>query len=105
MASLQAKIGWKRQRKRENKNYRSVPTQPVIENSKKIANEFKKLKKIPLRLHFTPKYVVKDREREKIKITVPFCSHPTRNRKFKKNCRKIQKIKKYHYGFISNQNW
>ena len=25
MASFQAKIGWKRQRKRENKNYRSVP--------------------------------------------------------------------------------
>ena len=24
MASFQAKIGWKRQRKRENKNYRSV---------------------------------------------------------------------------------
>ena len=25
MASFQAKIGWKRPRKRENKNYRSVP--------------------------------------------------------------------------------
>ena len=24
MASIQAKIGWRRQRKRENKNYRSV---------------------------------------------------------------------------------
>ena len=44
MASFQAKIGWKRQRKRENKNYRSVPTQPVIENSKKIAKQFKKIK-------------------------------------------------------------
>ena len=28
MASIQAKIGWKRQRKRENKNYRSVPFLP-----------------------------------------------------------------------------
>ena len=28
MASFQAKIGWKRPRKRENKNYRSVPFQP-----------------------------------------------------------------------------
>ena len=25
MASFQAKLGWKRPRKRENKNYRSVP--------------------------------------------------------------------------------
>ena len=35
MASFQAKIGWKRSRKGENKNYRSVPTRHVIENSKK----------------------------------------------------------------------
>ena len=28
MASFQAKIGWKRQRKRENKNYRSFPFPP-----------------------------------------------------------------------------
>ena len=28
MASFQAKIGWKRPGKRENKNYRSVPLQP-----------------------------------------------------------------------------
>ena len=28
MASFQAKIGWKRQRKRENKNSRSVPFVP-----------------------------------------------------------------------------
>ena len=35
MASFQAKIGWKRQRKRKNKNYRSVPKRRVIENSKK----------------------------------------------------------------------
>ena len=28
MASFQAKIGWKRPRKRENKNYRSLPFQP-----------------------------------------------------------------------------
>ena len=58
MDSYQAKIGWKRMRKSENKNYRSVP----------------------------------------------FRSYPTRNRNFKKNSKKIQKIKKYHYGFISSQN-
>ena len=28
----------------------------------------------------------------------------TRNRKFKKNSKKIQEIKKYHYGFNSSQN-
>ena len=47
MATFQAKIGWKTQRKRENKNCRFVlfrfyPT--LIENSKKIAKKFKKLK-------------------------------------------------------------
>ena len=58
MASFQAKIGWKRPRKTENKNCHSVP----------------------------------------------FCSYPTRNRKFQKNSKKIQKIKKYHYVFFSSQN-
>ena len=58
MASFQDKIGWKAQRKRENKNCR---------------------------------YVL-------------FCSYPMCNRKFQKNSKKIQKIKKYHYGFIFSQN-
>ena len=40
----------------------------------------------------------------KIKIIVPFHSYTTRNRKFQKNSKKIQKIKIYHYGFISSQN-
>ena len=58
MDSYQAKIGWKRMRKSENQNYRSVPLR----------------------------------------------SYPTRNRNFQKSSKKIQKIKKYHYGFISVQN-
>ena len=58
MDSFQAKIGWKRMRKGENKNYRSVL----------------------------------------------FRSYPTRKRKFQKNSEKIQKIKKYQYGFISVQS-
>ena len=37
------------------------------------------------------------------KIVVPFRSHPTRNRKFQKNSKKIQKIKKPCYDFFSNQ--
>ena len=60
MDSFEAKISWRRMRKRENKSYgsipfRSVPTRLVIENSKK-------------------------------------------------NCKKNQKIKKFHYGFFSSQN-
>ena len=48
MTSIQAKIGWKRMRKRENKkqksSFRFVSTQRVIENSKNIAKKLKKLK-------------------------------------------------------------
>ena len=36
--------------------------------------------------------------------SVPFRSNPTRNRKFEKNSKKIQKIKKFNYGFNSVQN-
>ena len=35
---------------------------------------------------------------------VSFRSYPTRNIKFQKNSKKIQKIKKYHYGDISSEN-
>ena len=46
MAPFQAKIGWKTQRNRENKNFhsisfRSVPTLHVTENSKKLAKKLK----------------------------------------------------------------
>ena len=34
----------------------------------------------------------------------PFRSYPALNKKLKKNSKKIQKIKKHHYGFISSQN-
>ena len=44
MASFQGKIGWKRPKIGENKNYCSVPTGHVIKNSKKMAKKFKKLK-------------------------------------------------------------
>ena len=35
---------------------------------------------------------------------VSFRPYPTRNRKFQKNSKIIQKIKKFLYGFISRQN-
>ena len=46
MKSFQAKVGWKRIGKRENKklSFRFVSTRCVIENFKKIAKKFKKLK-------------------------------------------------------------
>ena len=54
---------------------------------------------------FQAKIVLKrPRKRKKIKIIGPFRSYTTRNRKFQKNNKKIQKTKKYHYCFISSQN-
>ena len=44
MDSYQAKIGWKRMRKSENKNYRSVSTRREIEIFIRIAKKFRKLK-------------------------------------------------------------
>ena len=48
MASFKAKIGLKRMREREKIKiivlFRSVPTRRIIENSKKIAKKFKKIK-------------------------------------------------------------
>ena len=38
------------------------------------------------------------------KIIVPIHSNPTRNTEFRKTSKRIQKIKKHHYGFISGQN-
>ena len=35
---------------------------------------------------------------------VSFRPYPNRNRKFQNNSKKIQKIKKFLYGFISSQN-
>ena len=46
-------------------------------------------------LPLKPKQVRKGREREKIKIIVLFRSYPTRNRKFKKNSKKVKKDIKY----------
>ena len=53
---------------------------------------------------FLAKICCKNKEREKIKIIDPFRSYPTRNRKLQKKSKKIQKIEKYHYGFIPTQN-
>ena len=43
----------------------------------------------------------KNRENKNI---FPFCFYTTCNRKFQKNGKKIQNIKKYQYGLIASQN-
>ena len=80
--------------RKEKLSFRFVPTRRVIENYKKIVKKLKKLKKIAFWRLFKPKEDEKGREREKIKIIVPFHSYPTCNRKFQKNCKRIQKNKK-----------
>ena len=45
MASFQAKIGWKRPRKRKNKNYRSVPFRYNPTRNRKFKNKSKKIQK------------------------------------------------------------
>ena len=45
MASFQAKLGWKRQRKRENKNYRSILFRSYPMRNRKFHKNRKKLKK------------------------------------------------------------
>ena len=43
-------------------------------------------------LLFKQKWDGNDRQREKIKIIIPFRSYPIRNKKFQTNSKKIQKI-------------
>ena len=96
MNSFQAKIGWKRMRKSENKNYCSVPFLPDAKQKfRKKQQKNSENSKIPLQLHFNPKQVGRGQEKQKIKIIVPFRSYPALNRKLKKNSKKIQKIKKH----------
>ena len=106
MAPFRAKVGGKRIKKGENKNYRFVPFRSYPARNRKCQKRCKKInkiKKIPLWHHFKPKSCGKGQERERIKIIVSFRSYLTRYRKFQKNCKKIKKIKKYHYD-IQGQN-
>ena len=83
MPLFQAKIGWKMLRKREYKNYHSVPTRREIENSKKYSKKFKKLKNTiiaPIQAKIGCK-TLRKRENKNCH-SVPFRSNPPRNRKF-----------------------
>ena len=55
-------------------------------------------------LHLKPVWGGKGRKRKKVNIVVLFRSYLTRNRKFQKNSKKIQKIQKYHYGSIPSHH-
>ena len=83
--------------------FRSVPTRREIENSKTTAKKFKKLKNTITGSFETKIGLKRPRKKQKIKIIVLFRSCPALNRKFKENSKKIQKIKKHHYGFISRK--
>ena len=77
MASFQAKIVWKRPRKRENRNYCFITFLPNA--LQKILKKQQKNKKIPLWLNFNSKSVDREQEREKIKIIVSFRPNLTEN--------------------------
>ena len=98
MASFQAKIGWKRPRKRENKNYRSVPFRTYPTRNRKFRKNSKKIKK-KLKNSVMALFQVKigwkrlgNRENKKLS----FRSVPIRCviENSKKNCKKIEEIKK-----------
>ena len=85
-------------------SFRFVPTQRVIENSKKIAKIFKKLKN-PIMASFQAKIGWKRRKKKrKQKLSSRFV--PTRRtiENSKKIAKIFKKIQKYHYGFISSQD-
>ena len=87
MASFEAKIGWKRSRKRENKNYRSVPFRSKSMHNRKFQKKNKKIKKIK-KYHYgvisSPNRLEKAQRENKNYCFVSFRSDPTRRRKFKR---------------------
>ena len=94
MASFQAKNRLEKagKERKQKLSFRSVPTQSVIENSKKIAKKFKKLKHTFMASLQAKTGSKRQRKREK-KITVSFC--PTRHviENSRKIAKKIRKIK------------
>ena len=101
MASFQAKTGRKMRRRREYKNYRSVPFLPGAKlNIPKNSNKIEKIKIYHYGFISGQNRLENAEKERKKKIIVTFRSYPTRNLKFQKNCNKISKNKIYHYGFI-----
>ena len=107
MASFQAKIGWKTQRKRKNKNYSSLPFRSYTTRNRKFQKNSTKFKKLnnTIMASFQAKINWK-RPRKRKKCKLSFRSVPTRReiQNSKKIAKKIQKTKQYLYRFISCQN-
>ena len=105
MASFQAKIGWKRPRKRKNKNCLSIPVLP--DGQQKIPKKEKKNQKIK-KYHCgfirSQNRLEKAKELRKKKSSFRFV--PTRPviENSKKISKKMKKMTKIHYGVISRQN-
>ena len=99
MDSFQAKIDWRRMRKREKKiiiPFCSVPTLCVIENSIKILKNSKKKK-----IYDYGSFQAKIGRKRMRNMENKNYRRVTENSQ--KNSKIIQKIKKYHYGFISSK--
>ena len=102
MDLFQAKISWIGMRKRENKNYLSVPFLP--DATQKIPKKSKKIKKYNYGFISGQNRLENDEKERKQKLS--FCSVPTRRviENSKTIAKKTRKTNKYHYGFISSQN-
>ena len=76
----------------------------MIEYSKQKKEKNSKKLKNTIAASLKAKIGTKWPRRRENKIIASFRSYPMRSRKFHKNSKKFQKIKKYHYGFVSIQN-
>ena len=94
MASFHRKICWKRQRKKENKNYRSVSFCPDRQEQipKKQQKKFKKLKNT-ITASFQAKIRGKMLRKKENKIIAPFRSFPKGKRNSKKIAKKFKILK------------
>ena len=88
MASLQAKIEWKRLRKRENKKYRFV-----IENSKTIAKKQQKIIKFLYGFISSQNRLEKAKKERKQNLSLRFVLTRTVTENLKKIEKKFKKLK------------
>ena len=96
-------MGLAEKEKKKKLSFQLVPSRLVIENSKKREKKLKKLKNI-IMASFQAETVQEWPRKSEKKTIVPINSYSIQNRELKKNCKKIQKIKKHPNGFISSQN-
>ena len=105
VASFQAKIGFKRLGRRDNKNYSSVSFLPDLQQ--KIPKKNKKIKKYHYKfISSQNRLEIDEKERNKNYRSISFRSVPTRCviENSKRVAKKFKKLKKYHSGFIASEN-